>query len=76
VRNLFWLAAEPGRSSPIVATGNDRSASASVSNKLRQCIESAFNRLKGFRRTATRYDRLAQNYLVSVCLAAAQAWRI
>jgi transposase len=26
--------------------------------------------LKDFRRIATRYDRLAQNYLASVCLAA------
>ncbi|MDE2063622.1 MAG: transposase, partial [Bradyrhizobium sp.] len=32
-------------------------------------IESAFNRLKDFRRIATRYDRLARNYLASVCLA-------
>ena len=39
--------------------------------KLRWRIESAFNRLKGFRRIATRYDRLARNYLASVCLAAA-----
>src|SRR5262245_30993976 len=40
--------------------------------KLRWRIESAFNRLKGFRRIATRYDRLARNYLPSLCLAAAQ----
>ena len=38
--------------------------------KLRWRIESAFNRLKDFRRIATRYDRLARNYLASVCLAA------
>jgi transposase len=44
--------------------------------KLRWRIESAFNRLKDFRRIATRYDRLARNYLASVCLAAALAWRI
>ena len=31
----------------------------------------AFNRLKDFRRIATRYDRLARNYLASVCLATA-----
>ena len=30
--------------------------------KLRWRIESAFNRLKDFRRIATRYDRLARNY--------------
>jgi len=39
--------------------------------KLRWRIESAFNRLKDFRRIATRYDRLARNYLASVCLVAA-----
>jgi transposase len=36
--------------------------------KLRWRIESAFNWLKDFRRIATRYDRLARNYLASVCL--------
>jgi transposase len=44
--------------------------------KLRWRIESAFNRLKDFRRVATRYDRLARNYLASVCLAAALVWWI
>ena len=44
--------------------------------KLRWRIESAFNRLKDFRRIATRYDRLARNYLASVCLAAALVWGI
>ena len=37
-------------------------------------IESAFNKLKDFRRIATRYDKLARNYLASVCLAAALVW--
>jgi transposase len=44
--------------------------------KLRWRIEAAFNRLKDFRRIATRYDRLARNYLGSVCLAAALVWWI
>jgi len=44
--------------------------------KLRWRIEAAFNRLKDFRRTATRYDKLARNYLGSVCLAAALVWWI
>ena len=34
--------------------------------KLRWLVEAAFNRLKDFRRVATRYDRLARNYLASV----------
>jgi transposase len=44
--------------------------------KLRWRIENASNRLKDFRHIATRYDRLARNYLASVCLAAALVWRI
>jgi transposase len=44
--------------------------------KLRWRIESAFNRLKDFRRIATRYDKLARNYLASVCLAAVLVWWI
>jgi putative transposase len=44
--------------------------------KLRWRIESAFNRLKDFRRIATRYDRLARNYLASVCLVASIVWWI
>src|ERR1700746_3579654 len=44
--------------------------------KLRWRIENAFNRLKDFRRIATRYDKLARNSLASVCLAAALVWWI
>jgi transposase len=44
--------------------------------KLRWRIENAFSRLKDFRRIATRYDKLARNYLASVCLAAALVWWI
>jgi transposase len=44
--------------------------------KLRWRIESAFNRLKDYRRVATRYDRLARNYLACVCLVAALVWWI
>jgi len=44
--------------------------------KWRHRIENAFCRLKDFRRIATRYDRLARNYLASVCLIAAIIWWI
>jgi transposase len=36
----------------------------------RNAIERMFGRLKDLRRIATRYDRLAQNFLAAVCLAA------
>jgi transposase len=42
--------------------------------KLRWRIETAINRLKDFRRIATRYDKLARNYLASVYLVAALVW--
>ena len=44
------------------------------SYKQRHRIENAFGRLKDFRRIATRYDRLARNFLASVCLVAAIVW--
>ena len=36
----------------------------------RNVIEPMFCRLKDFRRIATRYDRLARNFLAAVCLTA------
>ena len=36
----------------------------------RNAIERMFGRLKDFRWIATRYDRLATNFLAAVCLAA------
>ena len=44
------------------------------SYKQRHRIENAFCRLKDFRRIATRYDRLARNFLASICLVAAIIW--
>ena len=36
----------------------------------RNLIERLFGRLKNWRRIATRYDRLATNFLAAICLAA------
>ena len=36
----------------------------------RNAIERMFGRIKDFRRIATRYDRLAHNFLAAVCLVA------
>ncbi|AMB44384.1 transposase [Methylobacterium sp. AMS5] len=38
-------------------------------------IEATFDRLKDFRRIATRYDTLARNYASAVALAAVIAFR-
>jgi len=42
--------------------------------KLRNLIERAFNRLKNWRRIATRYDRRSLYYLSALHLAAAITW--
>ena len=40
----------------------------------RNRIERCFNKLKHFRRLATRYDRRARHFLAFLCLAAAMLW--
>jgi putative transposase len=42
--------------------------------KRRNLIERLFSRLKDWRRIATRYDKLARNFLATIQLAAAIAW--
>jgi transposase len=42
--------------------------------KRRNLIERVFNRLKDFRRIATRYDKLARNYASAIALAAVVIW--
>jgi transposase len=42
--------------------------------KERHLIECLFNRLKQFRRIATRYDKLARNYLSLLNLVGAYVW--
>lgn len=40
----------------------------------RNLIERMFGRLKDFRRIATRYDKLARNFLAAALIAAAVIW--
>lgn len=42
--------------------------------KKRNLIERCFNKLKQFRHIATRYDRLALNYLAMIKLASTRLW--
>lgn len=44
--------------------------------KARNVVERMFCRLKDFRRIATRYDKLAQNFLSALCIAAFTAYWI
>ena len=71
-----WTSAAPNRSLPNRCNRKQPFTFNKRLYKLRWRIEAAFNRLKDFRRIATRYDRLARNYLASVCLAAALVWWI
>ena len=59
----------PNRSNRKQPFGFDRK-----SYKQRHRIENAFCRLKDFRRVATRYDKLAANFLSGVALATAVAF--
>ena len=45
-----------------------------VAYKLRNRIERCFNKLKHFRRFATRYDRRACYFLAALHLASAMIW--
>ena len=40
----------------------------------RNLIERFFNKLKHFRRVATRFDKLARNFLATVLLASTRLW--
>src|SRR5262249_16259636 len=64
---------------PVIPSRCNRKQPFSFSNPIYNLpcpIETAFTRLKDFRRIATRYDRLVRNSLASVCLAAALVWWI
>jgi transposase len=45
-----------------------------VAYKQRNLVERMFCRLKDFRRIATRYDKLARNFLSGVLIAATLTW--
>ena len=47
-----------------------RPVAKSGSYRDRNAIERMFGRIKDFRRIATRYDKLARNFLAAVCLVA------
>jgi len=72
-----WLNARG--TTPVIPNKSNRKQPFSFNKrayKWRHRIENAFCRLKDFRRIATRYDRLARNYLASICLVAAIVWWI
>ena len=59
---------------PVIPNRSNRKQPFTFNRRLykeRRRIENAFGRLKDFRRIPTRYDRLARNFLASVCIVAA-----
>ncbi|MGH6947359.1 MAG: IS5 family transposase [Kiloniellales bacterium] len=72
-----WL--EDRGTKPVIPNKSNRIQPFSFDKKTyrqRHRVENAFCRLKDFRRIATRYDRLARNFLASACLVAAVVWWI
>jgi putative transposase len=62
---------------PVIPDRNNRKQPFSFNRRLykeRRRIENAFGRLKDFRCLATRYDKLARNFLASVYIVAALVW--
>ncbi len=42
--------------------------------RLRNLVERYFNKLKHFRRIATRFDKLARNFMAAIALASSRLW--
>lgn len=73
---ILQLITEHG-SRPHIPTQCDRKRQRSVDHALyrkRNLVERFFNKLKHFRRIATRYDKLARNFLAAVALASSRLW--
>jgi transposase len=73
---LVDLAAAKGTRAHI-PTQKDRKQQRSIEPSIyrkRNLVERFFNRLKHFRRVATRFDKLARNFLAAVALASVRLW--
>ena len=60
-----------------IPTQRDRKVQRSVDKAVYRCrnlVERFFNKLKHFRRVATRFDKLARNFLAAVALASVRLW--
>ncbi len=72
---LDLIAARGGRGH--IPTQRDRKVQRSVDPLLyrqRNLIERFFNKLKHFRKVATRYEKSAQNYLAVLLMASSRLW--
>jgi transposase len=72
---LDLIAAHGGRGH--IPTQRDRKMQRSVDPALyrkRNLIERFFNKLKHFRKVATRYEKTARNYLAAILIASTRLW--
>jgi transposase len=72
---LDLVAARGGRAH--IPTCRDRKRQRSVDPALyrhRNLVERFFNKLKHFRRIATRYEKTARNFLAAIFIASARLW--
>lgn len=74
--SLRQLLAQRGTTAVIPSTASRRAPIPYDARAYRQrnLVERMFCRLKDFRRVATRYDKLARNFLAGVLIAAAVTW--
>lgn len=73
---LVELAATRGTRAHI-PTQKDRKRQRNIDPSIyrkRNLVERFFNKLKHFRRIATRFDKLARNFLAAVALASVRLW--
>lgn len=60
-----------------IPTQRDRKVQRSVARSIyrqRNLVERYFNKLKHFRRCATRFDKLARNFLAAIALVSTRLW--
>jgi len=70
-----WLAARG--SQPVIPPRSNRKLQYEYDRRLyreRNVIERTINRLKDFRRIATRFDRNLKSYLAALCIVAVVIW--
>jgi transposase len=75
--NDFVQTITAARAEPVIPSRSCRKTARRYDKHLykeRNLVERFFQRLKNFRRIATRYERLGRNYLAMLYLAASMIW--
>lgn len=75
--NAFIKAIEMSGAQPVIPTKSNRLNQRAYDKEVykeRNLVERLFQKLKSFRRVATRYERLARNYMGMLQIAAVIIW--